>query len=139
MIALSSYVLIVDTDDDLRCVLVDLFDGQGFEVKQECESSPAVAHVMNKDPAVILMVEDMLPVEDVELLPLLRRLSDSIIVVMGDGREISVVASLLQGADVYIRKPVNYRELLTRVRALLRRSKFSSSSHGYVESNKTPD
>ena len=40
---------------------------------------------------------------------------------MGDGGELAAVNALLQGADSYIKKPLNYTELLSRIRGLMRR------------------
>jgi two-component system alkaline phosphatase synthesis response regulator PhoP len=55
------------------------------------------------------------------LLPLLRRLTESPIIVLGSGGEMAMVRALFQGADFYLTRPVNVRELIARIRALLRR------------------
>ena len=55
------------------------------------------------------------------LLPVLRRLTESPIITLGAGGEMAIVQALLAGADVYLTRPVNIRELMARIRALLRR------------------
>lgn len=95
----------------------------------ESDSGRGVAQLIQRQPNIILMSEDMPPVDDVELLPLLRRLTRAIIVVMGKGGETAVVNALLHGADVYMTKPLNYRELLSRIRALLRRYEAGLGDH----------
>ncbi|MCH8061849.1 MAG: response regulator transcription factor [Chloroflexi bacterium] len=117
-----TYILILGIDHDLRVSVVDLLQVEGFEAVVKGDSSDGVARVMQGSPALLIMSEDMLPLDGVELLPLLRRLTASPIIVVGAGGETAVVKALLQGADMYISRPINYRELLSRVRALLRMS-----------------
>lgn len=57
----------------------------------------------------------------VELLPVVRRLTESPIIAVGSGAQMDMVQSLLQGADMYLARPVNVREFMARIRALLRR------------------
>ena len=116
------YILIMETDRTQCSTLAKPLDEAGFEVREETRSGQGVAGVMNRDPLVILMAEAMPLLDGVELLPLLCRLTKAPIIVMGEGGDSSVVDSLLQGADVYMTKPLKDRELLARVRALMRRS-----------------
>ena len=115
-----TYILILGIDQDLRLSVVDLLHTEGFEPVVKGDSSDGVARVMQGNPALVIMSEDMLPLDGVELLPLLRRLTASPIIVVGAGGETAVVKAILQGADMYISRPINYRELLSRIRALLR-------------------
>lgn len=117
-----TYILILGIDHELRVSVVDLLQVEGFEAVLKGDSSDGVARVMQASPALIIMNEEMLPLDGVELLPLLRRLTASPIIVVGAGGEIAVVKALLQGADMYISRPINYRELISRIRALLRMS-----------------
>ena len=117
-----TYILILGNDQDLRVSVVDLLNVEGFEATVLEDSSDGIARVMQSNPALVIMSEDMLPLDGVELLPLLRRLTASPIIVVGAGGETAVVKALLQGADMYISRPINYRELLSRIRALLRMS-----------------
>ena len=119
---MRSYLLIIETDDVLRRSMAELFLGEGIDVVVEADSGLGVAHIMQRNPEAILMGDNIPPLDGVELLPLARRLTTSPIIVVGEGDETAVVRALLQGADMYLRKPVNYLELLSRVRALLRRS-----------------
>lgn len=75
---------------------------------------------MQRTPGLVIMSESMPPLDTIELLPLARRLTSSPIIVIGDGGETAVVKCLLQGADVYLSKPVNCRELHIRARSLYR-------------------
>ena len=116
------YVLIIEIDPSFRRALTEVFQREGIEVVAEVDSGGGVARIMQRAPGVVLMAEEMPSLDGVELLPLARRLTSSPIIVVGDGGDTAVVKALLQGADMYLRKPVNYLELLSRIRALARRS-----------------
>ena len=116
------YVLIIEIDASFRTALTGVFQGEGIDVVAEADSGGGVARIMQRVPGVVLMAEEMPSLDGVELLPLARRLTSSPIIVVGDGGDTAVVKALLQGADMYLRRPVNYLELLSRVRALTRRA-----------------
>ena len=124
---MATYVLIVEVDNELRHSIAELLQGEGMEVVEETESSEVVTRVMQRDPAIIIMAEDILSIDGVDLLTLLRRLTISPIMVIGAGDATAEVRAFLEGADIYLRKPVNYRELLSRMRVLLHRAEPESS------------
>ena len=117
-----SYALIMETKPESRETLVELFEGAGFEVRERSNSGSGIRLVMERSPGVVIVSEDMPTVDGVELLPLLRRLTKSPIIVIGEGDDTQVVRMLLQGADAYMTRPPNYREILSRARALMQRS-----------------
>ena len=128
---MKSYVLLLDTDDDRRHSLSELLSSEGFEVIEEQDSGAGIGRVMRRSPSIVLMAEEMPPLEGIEVLPLLRRLIASPILVIGIGEETSIVKALLYGADMYVRQPIDNQELLSRVRALVRRaeSRFNGGPH----------
>ncbi len=137
-----TYILILGIEQDLRVTVVDLLQTEKFEAVVKGDSSDGVSQVMQGNPALIIMSEEMPHLDGVELLTLLRRLTASPIIVVGSGGETAVVKALLQGADMYISRPISYRELLSRIRALLRmsnqgndiiQSDMSSSKEGLAE------
>lgn len=127
---MRSYILILEIDDDIRRSMVELFQSESFDVVEEVDSSGGITRVMQGNPGIVIMAEDMPPLDGVELLPLMRRLTRAPIIVLGLGGEAAVVKALMDGADMYLTKPLNYRELLSRARALFRRTdqEFESSS-----------
>jgi DNA-binding response OmpR family regulator len=113
--------LIIDTDQNRQSVVLALQDA-GFRVIEAGESGQGVRHALDESPRIIIIVgEKMPPINGVDLLPLLRRLTESPIIVLGSGGEMAMVRALFQGADFYLTRPVNVRELIARIRALLRR------------------
>ena len=84
-------------------------------------SKAAFKHLAEKDPDFIVLDDDMPPVEDVEFLLLVKRLSKAPIMVIGEKRGGHVVAALAQGADAYVSPAVTNEEFLARVRGVMRR------------------
>ena len=127
---MRSYILILEIDDDTRRSVVELFQSESFDVAEEVDSSGGITRVMQGSPDIIIMAEDMPSLDGVDLLPLMRRLTRAPIIVLGFGGETAVVKALMDGADMYLKKPLNYRELVSRVRAMSRRmdQEFESSS-----------
>jgi DNA-binding response OmpR family regulator len=112
--------LIIDVDENRQSVVLAL-QQSGFRVTEALESGEGVKATLDGSPYVIVVGEEMPPINGVELLPVLRRLTDAPIIVLGAGGEMAMVQALLQGADVYLVRPVNLREFMARVRALMRR------------------
>ena len=112
--------LIIDIDENRRSVAWALQEA-GFQVTEVLESGEGVKNVLDAGPHVIIVGEEMPPLDGVDLLPVLRRLTEAPIVVLGAGGEMAMVQALLQGADVYLTRPVHTREFMARIRALLRR------------------
>ena len=116
------YVLVIEPDADFREMLVKVFKGQEIEAVGESDNAKGVARIIEREPHAILLAEGMPSLDGLEMLPLTRRLTVSPIIVVGEGGEMAVVKALLQGADMYLRRPVNHVELLSRVRAVTRRA-----------------
>jgi DNA-binding response OmpR family regulator len=112
--------LIIDVDENRQSVVLALQQA-GFRVTEALESGEGVKATLDGSPYVIVVGEEMPPINGVDLLPVLRRLTDAPIIVLGAGGEMAMVQALLQGADVYLVRPVNLREFMARVRALMRR------------------
>ena len=119
---MPSYVLILETDDAIRRAMVELFQNESFDVVEEVDSGGGITRIIQGNPGIVIMAEDMPSLDGVELLPLMRRLTRAPIIVLGLGGELAVVKALMDGADMYLQKPLNYRELLSRARALFRRT-----------------
>jgi len=122
-------VLVVDDDPDLRELLADYLGASGFAVEAAGDGTQMRERLAAGAPDV-LVLDLMLPGEDgLSLARDLRRTSDiPILMLSARGEEIDRVIGLEVGADDYLAKPFGPRELLARLRALLRRT-GSSTSH----------
>lgn len=103
-----------------------VLEGEGFKARTEAAST-AIGQVMQQEPTLILLDEETPPLDGVEVLPLLRRITRAGIIVIGAGGEAEVVKALLEGADIYVSRPVNPLEFQGRMRALLRRLGYSAN------------
>ena len=118
----TARILVVDDDPGLRDLLQRYLEEQGYEVTA-VRDGVAMDTALSQEAFDLLILDLMLPGEDG--LSLLRRLvarpALPVIIVSARGEDIDRIVGLEVGADDYIAKPFNPRELLARVRAVLRR------------------
>lgn len=121
--ATRSRVLVVDDDPALRELLRDYLGVSGFAVDTANDGAQMRQRLAAATPDV-LVLDIMLPGEDgLSLARELRRHSNlPILMLSARGEEIDRVVGLEVGADDYLAKPFSPRELLARLRALLRRA-----------------
>lgn len=117
-----SLVLVVEDEVDLSHIMRDRLIADGHEVVVVHDGASAMAAVAKRVPDCVLL-DWLLP--DVDGLTVCRRLREShlmpIIMVTARTEEVDRVLGLEVGADDYLVKPFGLRELLARVRAMLRR------------------
>ena len=117
-------VLIVDDDPEIRRGLAEVFVRAGF-VAATAGDVPAMERALEKDGADLVVLDLMMPGEDG--LSACKRLSGSgrppIIMLSALGDDADRIVGLEIGADDYLAKPCNPRELVARARAVLRRAK----------------
>ena len=116
-------ILVVDDDKRLRDLLQRYLGEQGFVVKT-AENAEMMDKLLNRDSFDMIVLDLMLPGEDG--LSICRRLRSSepqqaIIMLTAKGDEIDRIVGLEMGADDYLPKPFNPRELVARIQAVLRR------------------
>jgi DNA-binding response OmpR family regulator len=116
-------ILIVEDDPALLRGLKDNFAAQGYEVRTANDGRRGLDAVL-KDPPDLLLLDLMLPKVsgyDICQAARARELAMPIIMLTAKGQEEDIVRGLELGADDYVTKPFSIRELLARVKALLRR------------------
>jgi two-component system phosphate regulon response regulator OmpR len=134
-------ILVVDDDPDLRELLNDYLTASGFVVDAAGDGVEMHARLAQAMPDAIVL-DLMLPGEDgLSLARGLRKTSDvPILMLSARGEEIDRVVGLEVGADDYLAKPFSPRELLARLRALLRRTRAVSPVAAAPPANPpTPD
>ena len=123
MAELKTRILIVDDDQRLRELLVRYLGGEGYEVKAVSDAQ-AMDKQLARDRYDLVVLDLMLPGEDG--LAICRRLrgqssAPAIIMLTAKGDDVDRIVGLEMGADDYLPKPFNPRELLARINAVLRR------------------
>ncbi|MDA8024022.1 MAG: response regulator, partial [Gammaproteobacteria bacterium] len=117
------HILLADDDRVLSDLLRKYFEGEGFAVSQAFDGAQAVARAAETRFDVIV-ADVMMPVMDgFEALRALRKAGDTpVIMLTARGGDVDRIVGLEMGADDYLPKPFNPRELLARVKAVLRRA-----------------
>jgi two-component system response regulator CpxR len=118
-------ILIVDDDAELCGLLNEYLSGQGYEVRVANHGSQGLDAAL--DTTVDLVVLDvMLPgLDGFEVLRRLRQQSQvPVIMLTARGEDVDRIVGLELGADDYLPKPFNPRELVARIRAILRRGEL---------------
>lgn len=120
---MATRVLLVEDDDALAGLLSDYLSRHGFDVKRIVDGLEAVASIESSSPALVLL-DLMLP--GIDGLEVCRRVrpgfSGPILMFTARVDDVDEIMGLEVGADDYIKKPVDPRVLLARLRAALRRS-----------------
>lgn len=118
----SHHVLIVDDEPVTRARLAGYIEAAGHRVTEAADGSE-MRQILARDPADLMLLDINLPDEDgLDLTRQLRAESDiGIILVTGRTDEVDRIVGLEIGADDYVTKPFNPRELLARVKSVLRR------------------
>jgi DNA-binding response OmpR family regulator len=116
-------VLLIDDDIELCSMLEDYLVRHGFAVSTEHNGELGLHRALTGEFAIVLL-DVMLPgLDGFEVLRRLRTSSQvSVLLLTARGEDIDRIVGLEIGADDYLPKPFNPRELLARIRAILRRS-----------------
>jgi two-component system phosphate regulon response regulator OmpR len=122
-------VLIVEDDRDIREMVADYLGGQGYAVHQ-AESGSDMREAIERDLPDVVLLDIRLPGEDgLTLARYLRERYDvGIIMVTGAGDVVDRVVGLEVGADDYVTKPFDPRELLARLKSVMRRLQSRASA-----------
>ena len=119
MMSTDATILLVDDDAEIREMLSDYLDSQGFEVLQ-AENGEAMRTVLTSAKPDVVLLDIHMPGEDG--LTLARYLRENyelgIIMVTGAGEVVDRIVGLEVGADDYVAKPFDLRELLARIRSV---------------------
>jgi DNA-binding response OmpR family regulator len=116
-------LLVVDDDDGVLDMLRRYFTGQGFEVSAAANGTE-MREALARTNVDLVLLDLGLPGEDgFELTRQLRKSwNGALIIITGRGESVDRVVGLELGADDYVTKPFDLRELLARVRSVLRRA-----------------
>jgi len=118
------HILVVDDDDRLRHLIERYLKEEGFAVTTAADAS-AMDKKLAREHIDLIILDVMLPCEDgIAICKRLQMQSDSppILMLSAKGEDLDRITGLETGADDYLPKPFNTRELLARIKAILRRN-----------------
>jgi two-component system OmpR family response regulator len=119
----ASHIAVLDDEIDITQLLANYLQSHGFRVTQ-LHNGPSLMALMDSDPADLVLLDLGLPGEDG--FSIARRMRENwrcgLVIVTGRGDAVDKVVGLEVGADDYVTKPFDLRELLARCKAVLRRT-----------------
>jgi DNA-binding response OmpR family regulator len=123
---ITKKILIVDDEENIRKLLTDLLEGEGYMVIPCGDTDDAYKRAVKSQPDLAILDVKMPKIGGIELCRLMREnpLTKAIPIIMltVESSETDKVIGLEVGADDYITKPFSNKELIARVKSLLRRS-----------------
>lgn len=121
---MSKHILVVDDESNMRRGLRDNLEFEGYEVSEAHDGEHALDTLKEIRPDLIILDVMMPKLSGFEVCKQLRKEGNEtpIILLTAKGEEIDKVLGLEMGADDYVQKPFSIRELIARVKAILRRS-----------------
>ncbi len=124
-------ILVVDDEPELRQVLRATLEKENYHVAEAGDAEEMRCVFSNEDFDLVIL-DLMLPGEDgLSLTRYLKERSDvGVIILTGKGESVDLIIGLEMGADDYVAKPYNRRELLARIKSVMRRSNRQSDAAG---------
>jgi DNA-binding response OmpR family regulator len=131
---MSSRVLVVDDEQSLAKVMASYLERDGHEVACVFDGPAALAAARRQPPDVLVLDLGLPGLDGIEVCRQLRTFSDCYVVMLtARGEEVDKLVGLGVGADDYLTKPVSPRELVARVRAMLRRPRTTAAGGSLAE------
>lgn len=125
----SPRILVVDDEQKIRSLVASYLTSDGFDVVEASNGEEAIAAVSRRKPDLVVMDIRMPGMDGLEALTKIRAISDVwVILLTARAEETDRIIGLSVGADDYVTKPFSPRELVARVKAVLRRNRGGSTS-----------
>jgi DNA-binding response OmpR family regulator len=126
---MADRILIVDDDKELGGMLGDYLAAEGFEVGHAADGQAGVDAVAAGEYSLVVMDITMPVMDGFEALRRIRQFSEvPVLMLTARGEELDRIVGLELGADDYLPKPFNPRELAARLKAILRRARPAAPS-----------
>ncbi|MEM7425386.1 MAG: response regulator [Pseudomonadota bacterium] len=119
----AGHIVVCDDEPDIRDTVGEYLELQGYRVSR-ADGGPALRALVDAEPVDVVILDIMMPGEDgLSLARFLRERGDTAIIMLtASGETVDRIIGLEMGADDYLAKPVDLRELLARIKAVLRRT-----------------
>jgi DNA-binding response OmpR family regulator len=125
----SHRVLVVDDEANIRDIVRRYLVAEGFEVDEAADGEQALARCAAAAPDLVVLDVLMPGLDGIEVLRRLRATSDVYVILLtAKAEEVDKLVGLSVGADDYLTKPFSPRELVARVRTVLRRSRSAPAA-----------
>ncbi len=127
---MSAKILIIEDDPDIARLLMKQTEEMGYQAVHRADGEAGLTSALNEDFALILLDLSLPKRDGLDVCRSIRAQKRTVPIIMLTARreEIDKVLGLEFGADDYIAKPFSAREVVARMRALLRRASFTESA-----------
>ena len=126
---MSSRILVVDDDEDVRDVIVSALERERFDVRQAVDGPTAIDVAERFTPHVILLDLNLPGMRGIDVCQRIRGFSDAYILMLTASDELTdKLVALSTGADDFVTKPCSMSEIVARIRALMRRTRSVQSA-----------
>ena len=123
-------VLVVEDDQDVRDVILSALERERFELRYASDGRSAVDLAQAFEPDVILLDLNLPELSGIDVCQRVRVFSDAYILMLTASDDLSdKLVGLSAGADDYVTKPCSMPELIARIRALMRRTRVTSTAN----------
>ena len=125
----SHRALVVDDNEDIRDLLVLVLEQSGIEVRSAANGTQALETVRSFDPDLVTLDLSLPDIDGTDVCREIRTFSDAyVVMITARSDEIDRLVGLELGADDYLTKPFSPRELVARVKAMLRRVELDKAT-----------
>jgi DNA-binding response OmpR family regulator len=122
-------VLVVEDEDTIRRVIVGYLQQEAYEVTEAADGHTAVVLARSHTPEVIVLDLGLPGIDGIEVCRQVRAFTDAYIIMLtARGDEVDKLIGLSVGADDYLTKPFSPRELVARIKVMLRRPRSSAET-----------
>ncbi len=122
-------VLVVEDEDTIRRVIVGYLQQEAYEVTEAADGNTAVDLARSHTPEVIVLDLGLPGIDGIEVCRQVRAFTDAYIIMLtARGDEVDKLIGLSVGADDYLTKPFSPRELVARIKVMLRRPRSSADT-----------
>jgi len=126
---LQNRILVVDDEPKITDVLKVYLEREGFQVASAASGRSAIERTGSYKPDLIILDLNLPDIDGLEVCRTIRKQSNvPVIMLTGRGEEVDKIVGLELGADDYVTKPFSAREIVARVKAVLRRQSPETAS-----------
>ena len=127
-------ILLIEDEESIGEMLATVFDREGLKLVHELSGEGGLRRLDRTEPLVVLLDLNLPGMDGVEVCRRIRKKSDiPVIMLTARDTEIDKIIGLEIGADDYVTKPFSARELVARVKAVLRRSQDRPTDRRVIE------
>ncbi len=125
----NEYILIVDDDSDIRNLIGIYLENEGYKFIK-CDNAVSALEVVDTTKVALILLDVMMPKMDgiTACMKLREKTNAPIIFISAKSEDMDIVSGLMSGGDDYVTKPFSPVQLMTRVKAQLRRYRQYSSA-----------